>query len=180
MDTVLRDSVAQKKTARTFSVRAGRPVTQLTSNSEATLLPAPKLEYIHHSIDWGEVKYKNRNKFSTSDRQILLSVCASKTQISVRTELPRTGEKANSLEPDGSLDQMANTLESSSSKVSEAEGGEPAGWLKVGAVAAASALAGGLLAAWWYRKTLTKLRQAEENGQNPHFGIPDEDTSDEA
>jgi hypothetical protein len=28
-------SSAQKKAARTFSVRAGRPVTQLTSNSEA-------------------------------------------------------------------------------------------------------------------------------------------------
>ena len=35
------------------------------------------------------------------------------------------------------------------------------GWLKVGALAAASALAGGLAAAWFYRKTLARLRQAE-------------------
>ena len=35
------------------------------------------------------------------------------------------------------------------------------GWLKVGAVAAASALAGGVAAAWFYRKTLTKLRQEQ-------------------
>jgi len=73
---------------------------------------------------------------------------------------------------------MVNHLKSVSSETSEAEGSEPAGWLKVGAVAAASALAGGVLAAWWYRKTLTKLRHAEENGQNPHFGIPEEDSSD--
>jgi hypothetical protein len=75
---------------------------------------------------------------------------------------------------------MANYLESSNSKTSEAGEGEPAGWLRVGAVAAASAVGGGLLAAWWYRKTLAKLRQAEENGQNPHFGIAEEDSSDEA
>jgi hypothetical protein len=75
---------------------------------------------------------------------------------------------------------MASSLESSGSQISETESGEPAGWLKVGAVAAASALAGGLLAAWWYRKTLTKLRQAEENAQNPHFGISEHDPSDEA
>jgi hypothetical protein len=74
---------------------------------------------------------------------------------------------------------MTNSLESYRSQPSEIEVSEPAGWLKVGAVAAASALAGGLLAAWWYRKTLAKLRQAEENGQNPHFGIPEEDRADE-
>ena len=37
----------------------------------------------------------------------------------------------------------------------------PPGWLKVGAVAAASALLGGMAAAWFYRKTLAQLREAE-------------------
>ena len=39
---------------------------------------------------------------------------------------------------------------------------EPAhsGWLKVGVIAAASALVGGLAAAWYYRKTLASLQQA--------------------
>jgi hypothetical protein len=45
------------------------------------------------------------------------------------------------------------------------------GWLKVGAVAAASALAGGLAAAWYYRHTLARLRQAEEHAQHPVSGI---------
>jgi hypothetical protein len=35
------------------------------------------------------------------------------------------------------------------------------GWLKVGTIAAASALVGGLAAAWFYRKTLSRLREAE-------------------
>jgi hypothetical protein len=74
---------------------------------------------------------------------------------------------------------MPNSLESSSSSGEDGAGGRPAGWFKVGTVAAASALAGGLVAAWWYRKTLKKLQMAEEDAQNPHFGIPEEDHADE-
>jgi membrane associated rhomboid family serine protease len=75
---------------------------------------------------------------------------------------------------------MANSLESSDSSGEEGVSNRPSGWFKVGTVAAASALAGGLLAAWWYSKTLKKLRQAEEDSQNPHFGILDDDHEDEA
>ena len=50
------------------------------------------------------------------------------------------------------------------------------GWLKVGAVAAASALAGGLAAAWYYRKTLKTLQEAESSAINPEFRIPDRET----
>jgi hypothetical protein len=75
---------------------------------------------------------------------------------------------------------MTSSLESSSSSGKEARTGRPAGWFRVGAVAAASALAGGLLAAWWYRNTLKKLQQAEEDAQNPHFGILEDDRADEA
>jgi hypothetical protein len=74
---------------------------------------------------------------------------------------------------------MASSLESLGSSTPEAEVAHPAGWLKVGAVAAMSAVAGGLLAAWWYRQTLNKLRQAEEDAKNPHFGIPPDDPADE-
>jgi hypothetical protein len=51
------------------------------------------------------------------------------------------------------------------------------GWIKVGAIAAASALAGGLAAAWYYRKTLDTLRQVESNSANSDFGVH-EDTAD--
>jgi hypothetical protein len=71
---------------------------------------------------------------------------------------------------------VANNVKSSSSEahagivsdgVSNSEsGGAPAGWLKVGAIAAASAVLGGMAAAWFYRKTLSQLREAEN-------GIPD-------
>jgi hypothetical protein len=62
---------------------------------------------------------------------------------------------------------MANDLKSSSSvdpgaalnATRKAE--ENSGWLKVGTIAAASAVLGGLAAAWFYRKTLTQLREAE-------------------
>jgi hypothetical protein len=69
---------------------------------------------------------------------------------------------------------MASDLDSLSSAqhgVDPASGGTVKaiqhGWLKMGVVAAASALAGGLAAAWFYRKTLAQLRQAENNGHNP-------------
>jgi hypothetical protein len=74
---------------------------------------------------------------------------------------------------------MASSLESSTSQDHDAENGRPSGWVKLGAVAAASALAGGLAAAWWYRKTITKLHQAEESASNPQFGIAEPDSSDE-
>ena len=50
------------------------------------------------------------------------------------------------------------------------------GWIRVGTIAAASALVGGLAAAWYYRKTLNTLREAESQGGNPDFGIPDAET----
>jgi hypothetical protein len=45
------------------------------------------------------------------------------------------------------------------------------GLLKLGVVAVASALLGGIAAAWWYRKTVQKLHETGENSDNPHFGI---------
>ena len=50
------------------------------------------------------------------------------------------------------------------------------GWFKVGAIAAASALAGGLAAAWYYRKTLKTLQEAESSAGDPEFRIPDNET----
>jgi hypothetical protein len=60
---------------------------------------------------------------------------------------------------------MASTLESAIYKLvarqDQEKAGRTAGWFRVGFLAAASAVAGGMAAAWYYRKTLARLRQAE-------------------
>ena len=70
---------------------------------------------------------------------------------------------------------MASDLKSSSSDAASGttdtgvRRGDSRGWVKVGAVAAGSAVLGGLAAAWFYRKTLSQLRKAENE-------IPDSDS----
>ncbi|MGA8086317.1 MAG: hypothetical protein WCA10_03370 [Terracidiphilus sp.] len=54
----------------------------------------------------------------------------------------------------------------------------PPGWLKVGAVAAASAVLGGLAAAWFYRKTLSQLREAGDKIPSPESGITEDEAED--
>ncbi|MGD0522749.1 MAG: hypothetical protein ABSA48_15945 [Terracidiphilus sp.] len=70
---------------------------------------------------------------------------------------------------------MTKSFESSTSSDARAATGEPSGWLKLGVIAAASALAGGLAAAWWYRNTVKRLRQADEIPSHLHFGIHEDD-----
>jgi hypothetical protein len=50
----------------------------------------------------------------------------------------------------------------------------------VGVVAAATALAGGLAAAWFYRKTLTRFNQIEGNAQDPDFRISEDDPEEDS
>lgn len=52
-------------------------------------------------------------------------------------------------------------------------------WIKVSAIAAASAVVGGLAAAWFYRKTLSRLQQADQNPNDSNFGISEERTKGE-
>ena len=63
-----------------------------------------------------------------------------------------------------------------SSSPDSAHGNGHNGWVRVGTIAAASALVGGLAAAWFYRKTLSRLREAED--EIPESGIT-EDVSGE-
>ena len=62
---------------------------------------------------------------------------------------------------------MTSDMESESSREQAGSANQRSGWLRVGMVAAASALAGGLAAAWFYRKTLERLRQAEAHTPEP-------------
>ena len=68
----------------------------------------------------------------------------------------------------------AKPLESERSTEQPSSAGPRPAWIKVGAIAAVSALAGGLAAAWFYRNTLNKLRQAELEPENSDFGIQKE------
>jgi len=77
------------------------------------------------------------------------------------------------------LEPMTTPLESSTSPAPQTPAAQPSGWLKVGAIAAASALVGGVAAAWWYRKTLTKLRQDEDRSIHPGFSISGDEPADE-
>ncbi len=74
---------------------------------------------------------------------------------------------------------MASNFESDIYEKNESELEPPSSWLRVGLIAVASAVLGGMGAAWWYRKTLIRMRQMEETGQNPQFGMPEEPPSDE-
>jgi hypothetical protein len=48
----------------------------------------------------------------------------------------------------------------------------------VGAVAAASAVLGGLAAAWFYRKTLSQLREAEDGVPSSEAGITEDESAE--
>ena len=74
---------------------------------------------------------------------------------------------------------MSTSAESDTSSNSKAEQAAPAGWAKLGLIAVASVVLGGMATAWWYRKTLIRLRQAEEFPANPQFGMADGNPGDE-
>jgi len=74
---------------------------------------------------------------------------------------------------------MPSDTESLSSAKDRKAGPNLPSWLKVGAVAAASALAGGIAAAWFYRKTLTRLRQEEERLPENELGSSADDSGDD-
>jgi hypothetical protein len=71
------------------------------------------------------------------------------------------------------------SLESSTFPPLPPEKPKSSGWLRIGAVTAASALAGGLAAAWYYRKTLARLRQTDGSTPNIDFRIPPESSGED-
>jgi hypothetical protein len=79
---------------------------------------------------------------------------------------------------------MTNNLESPISEEanpatrSRIQGSGRNGWLKVGTIAAASAVLGGMAAAWFYRKTLTRLREAENEIPDSKSRIIEDETGD--
>ena len=76
--------------------------------------------------------------------------------------------------------RTTKSLESSTSSPKTLEKQGHSGWFKVSVLAAASALVGGVAAAWFYRKTLHTLREAESEGANPEFRMPESDEPEDA
>jgi len=52
-------------------------------------------------------------------------------------------------------------------------------WVKWGILAVASAVAGGVATAWWYRKTLRRLHEQRVETGNPNFGMRDGEEGEE-
>ena len=66
---------------------------------------------------------------------------------------------------------MQNEQDTVSNQKSQQNGQRFTHWIKVGGIAAASALAGGLAAVWIYRKTLHRLQNAGSEAENSNFRI---------
>ena len=70
-----------------------------------------------------------------------------------------------------SMDTKTETVEMPiESKESEECAPQRSARIHWGVIAAASVLAGGLVATWWYRKTLRRLHETDTSQQNPDFG----------
>jgi hypothetical protein len=76
-------------------------------------------------------------------------------------------------------EKNTNSAESIDSDIQKPAAETRGGLLKLGAIAVASALLGGVAAAWWYRKTIQKLHETGESNRNPHFGIDADQPQDE-
>ena len=76
-------------------------------------------------------------------------------------------------------DDTAKAFDSVASPASAEAGKVSSAWRRVATVAGASAILGGLAAAWWYRSTLLKLRQAEESNSHSDFGKAEEEPTEE-
>ncbi len=70
---------------------------------------------------------------------------------------------------------MENEQDKGNPKRTTESGKDLGNWLKVSAIAAASAFAGGIAAVWLYRTTLQRLQNAEPDAGNTNFGISEDD-----
>jgi hypothetical protein len=154
----VRLATAKKRRHERFAVRAGRPVTQTTSSSGAIrrICSITGIITRYYRFDPKQIQ---KFKFSRHAVQSVISNLEAATSALVAQFPIRIRSPAKT--------KMTNDVKSSSSgpepphKLAATSGSAANGWLKVGAVAIASAALGGLAAAWFYRKTLSRLRDAE-------------------
>jgi hypothetical protein len=69
------------------------------------------------------------------------------------------------------MNRKSSTLSSETSAGSNPQRAPLPAWIKVAAIAAASALAGGFAATWFHRKAVSRLQNAVEQPENSNFSI---------
>ena len=74
---------------------------------------------------------------------------------------------------------MTTPVESDVPAIHPEDSATPSGWRNFGLIAVASAVLGGMATAWWYRKTLIRLRQAEGTAPDPKLWISEDDLGDD-
>jgi hypothetical protein len=77
------------------------------------------------------------------------------------------------------LDSAVSPQEEANSAPLTKESKNSSGWLRFGVIATASALAGGLATAWYYRRTLNQLRQAENGISHSEIRIFEHDPAED-
>ncbi|HEY2858243.1 MAG TPA: hypothetical protein VGJ21_07490 [Terracidiphilus sp.] len=119
--------------------------------------PPSRPEYLHNTIDAGKSKYKNLNFvdffFATQSR-----TRRPINAVQFRMGIPAMSENSTSLISKRSTEDLTPPQRLPR-------------WIKVTAVAVASALAGGVAAAWFYRKTVSRLQNAVEIHENSKSNI---------
>ena len=85
----------------------------------------------------------------------------------------------------GTSHGTTNDLKSSSSGINDPaphpikQPGKNRGWVRIGAIAAASAVLGGLAGAWFHRKTLSQLREAENEIPDSNSEITEDERAED-
>jgi len=78
-----------------------------------------------------------------------------------------------------SQNNMTTPLESNGTSEKSPANSKSSGWLRIGFLAAASAAAGAVAFAWWYRKAVENLQKAEDFPKDPEFGISEGELEEE-
>src|SRR5579863_10359954 len=136
----------QKKTARTFSCSCREASDANYFRVGEAAKPTPQPEYLHHTIDPKECKYRNRDFFILRYSGIPWDYHHISRLCQVQARASQQEHKIGGL-------FMASIPESAIYKQSfdpSPSDTRPRGWFRVGVLAATSALAGGLAAAWYY------------------------------
>ena len=161
----LHDRAARKKRRHELlAVRAGRPVTQTTPGGRW---------WNDHLITGITTHY-----YRCSEMQIQKSKFAVNFSSASQKGSPEPPLEVPAIDPSVSAHNASNAPESLVYEERSIANRQLPAWIKLAAIAAGTVLAGGLAATWMHRKTLLRLQNAEETGENSNFRILDREAED--